>query len=75
MTSKEHYEKINRLKEIMGFKIPLDGIMMVNFKRPIIDIVALDTKLMKEFNYTGSMNDFIRQKYGEEAILIITNNI
>lgn len=74
MTPQECRTQINRLKKIMGFKIPIDGLMTVILQRPVIDIIALDEKLMKEFNYDGSMNDFVKLKYGDEALNILENN-
>ena len=75
MTPPEHFARINRLKEILGFKIPLDGLLMVALKRPVIDIIALDKRLMKDFNYSGSMSEFIKSKYGDEALSILEENI
>jgi len=70
-----HRKSINRLKEILGFKIPLDGLMMMALKRPVIDIVKLDEKLQCEYKYEGSMNDFIKSKFGNEALDIINENL
>lgn len=75
MTPPEHFAKINRLKVIMGFKIPLDGLMMMILEKPVIDILALDKRLKKDFNYKGSMSDFIKTKFGQEALGIINNNL
>lgn len=63
-----------RLKEILGFKIPLDGLMMMALQRPVIDIIKLDELLKKEYKYEGSMNDFIKSKFGDEALSILENN-
>jgi hypothetical protein len=75
MTPFEHYKIINRLKEIFGFKIPLDGLMMMALQRPVIDIIKLDEKLQREYKYKGSMNQFIKSKFGEEALRILEENI
>ena len=75
MTSAEHNEQINCLKEILGFKIPLDGLMMMAQQRPLIDIIKLDGLLIKEYQYEGSMNDFIKSKFGDEGLLILENNL
>jgi hypothetical protein len=75
MTPPEHFAQINQLKEILGFKIPLDGLLMVALQRPIIDIIKLDNRLMKDFNYKGSMSDFIKSKFGDEALRIMEENI
>ena len=68
-------EDINKLSQIMGFKVPLDGFMMSIVGKPVIDIVKLDKRLMSVYNYEGSMEDFIKQKFGNEALEIINNNI
>ena len=75
MTPPGYFSRINRLKEIMGFKIPLDGFMMMVLQRPVIDIIKLDKRLMKDFNYEGSMNDFVKSKFGDEAFRILEENI
>lgn len=75
MTPPEYFARINRLKEIIGFKIPLDGFMMMVLQRPVIDIIKLDNRLMKDFNYEGSMNDFVKSKFGDEALSILEENI
>lgn len=75
MTPFEHYKRINRLKEILGFKIPLDGLMMIVLQRPVIDIIKLDEKLDREYNYKGSMSEFIKSKFGDEALQILEENI
>lgn len=75
MTPFEHYKKINRLKEILGFKIPLDGFMMMLLQRPVIDIFKLDERLMRDYNYEGSMKQFIKSKFGDEALGILEENI
>lgn len=75
MTPPEYFDRINRLKEIMGFEIPLDGLMMMVLQRPVIDIIKLDKRLMKDFNYEGSMNDFVKSKFGDEALSILKENI
>lgn len=75
MKPAEYFSRINKLKEIMGFKIPLDGLLMIALQRPVIDIIKLDNRLMKDFNYKGSMNDFIKSKFGDEALRILEENI
>ena len=60
-------QNIKRLAEILGFKIPLDGLLMMLFRRPCIDVIALDKKLMARYDYEGSMNDFILKQFGTEA--------
>lgn len=61
------WQNIKRLAEIFGFKIPLDGLLMMLFRRPCIDVIALDKKLMARYDYEGSMNDFILKQFGTEA--------
>lgn len=75
MTPFDHYKRINRLKEIIGFKIPLDGFMMMVLKRPVIDIINLDKRLMRDYNYAGSMRDFIKTKFGDEALRILEEDL
>ena len=66
---------IQRLSKIMGFKIPLDGMLMALFGKTIIDIQRLDDRLMKVYNYKGSMENFIKEKFGSEAFEIFNNNL
>ena len=63
-------KEFDRLSEIFGFKIPLDGIMMMAMERKVIDIVKLQERLMRDYKYEGSMNEFIKLKFGEEAFQI-----
>lgn len=62
---------INRLQQIIGFKIPLDGEMTALAGKPVIDILKLDNRLMQDYNYQGSMNQFIHKKFGDEALNLI----
>ncbi len=75
MTPSQYSAGIARLKEILGFKIPLDGMMMVVLGQPVIDIVKLDQRLMRDYNYSGSMIEFIEKKYGAEAAQLLDINI
>lgn len=75
MTASEHAKQIKRLKLIIGFKIPVDGFMTALLKRQVIDIIRLDQKLMKAYKYHGSMDDFIEDKFGKEALEIINENL
>lgn len=66
---------INRLQQIIGFKIPLDGVMTAAAGKQVIDILKLDKRLMQDYNYEGSMNAFIEKQFGTEALEIINNNL
>lgn len=66
-----YYKKWNRLNQLMGFTVPLEGMLMMVKKRAVIDIIKLDDILMKKFNYTGSMKDFVLENYGKEAADLI----
>lgn len=71
MTPDERKEDIDKLSKIAGFKIPLDGFLMALEGRPVIDILKLDDRLMKVYNYKGSMNNFVKKQFGEEAFRIL----
>lgn len=75
MTPPEVFEDIYRLSQILGFKIPLDGFMMVLTEKPIIDIVKLDDRLTRDYNYAGAMDEFIESEFGEDALNIIKRNL
>lgn len=66
---------IKRLSEILGFKVPLDGLMMAVLGKPCIDIVALDGKLLSRYRYKGSMDEFILNEFGSEAHEIFSKTI
>lgn len=72
---KQKHTEIQRLSTILGFKVPLDGFLMMMLQRPAIDIIKLDKRLMKDYNYTGSMNDFIKTQFGTEALEIINKDL
>lgn len=63
-------EKIKRLSEIIGFKIPLDGLLMAAFGMPVMDILKFDEKIRKMYPVDWeckSLNEIILEKYGQEA--------
>lgn len=65
-------QEIKKLTDLFGFKIPIDGLMTAINHRKIVDIVALDEKLMKTFSndYEDgmSMSDFIETKFGKDTL-------
>lgn len=67
-------KEINQLSQLIGFKIPIDGLLTAAFGKPIIDIVALDNRLQHIYNYDGSMMEFIQEQFGNEAFNILDNN-
>jgi len=81
---KKTYQKGQKL---FGFKIPIDGLLSVIMKRPIIDILLFDEKLANkhtEYNpdkctYKGkngySLNMVISEIYGKEASEFINSLI
>lgn len=71
----QRYKEIHELSQIMGFKIPLDGLMMIALQRPVIDIVKLDEALINRYDYNGSMKEFIMSKFGNRAVEILENDL
>lgn len=69
------YKLIHRLSKIIGMKIQMDGLMMMITRQPQIDIITLDKKLMREYNYEGSMSDFVLLRFGKEAHEILEHLI
>ncbi|PPL04926.1 hypothetical protein [Parapedobacter indicus] len=66
--------EIKKLSEILGFKVPIDGLLTALFGRKVIDIVELDRRLEETYRYEGSMDDFIKARFGEGAKQLIDNN-
>lgn len=59
-------KELRRIEKVLGFAIPIDGILTMAFNRPVIDVIKLDSIMCDKFKYKGSLGDFIKNKYGQE---------
>jgi hypothetical protein len=71
----DRYRNLKKLSDIIGFKIPMDGLMTAITQQPEIDIIEFDKKLILKYNYEGSMKDFIKQYFGDEAVELVESLI
>ena len=76
-------ELLIEFQKIFGFNCPIDSMLSVFMKKKTVDILMLDDKLdranpdyqSKECTYKGetgiSTKEFIKRKYGNEAVKLI----
>lgn len=58
-------ETLIKFKEYFGFNMPLDGIMSAAFRKPVLDIIKMDSMVGTPDGI--SMSDHITTKYGKKA--------
>ena len=75
-------ETIKELNEILGFNVPIDGLMSALLKKKQIDIVKFDEKLSQHIpgydnekctykNKPVSCDDIVKIIYGERALKLV----
>jgi len=76
MSNKEIYQQIQQLSKILGFKVPMNGFLMIVFGYPVIDIIALCERLEKIHQSPDkSLEQMLQEHYGQQAVDLLNGII